>query len=48
MDPLQSFTTSRLLIVAGKGGVVFWGILAVVVVGLLFVISRLLPKATQS
>ena len=31
----------------GKGGVVFWGILAVVVVGLLFVISRLLPKAPQ-
>ena len=31
---------------AGKGGVVFWGMLAVVVVGLLIVISRLLPKAT--
>jgi hypothetical protein len=31
----------------GKGGVVFWGILALVVVGLLVVISRLLPKATQ-
>jgi hypothetical protein len=30
----------------GKGGVVFWGILALVVVGLLVVISRLLPKAT--
>ena len=30
----------------GKGGVLFWGILAVVVVGLLVVISRLLPKAT--
>ena len=29
----------------GKGGVVFWGMLAVVVVGLLFVIARLLPKA---
>lgn len=29
----------------GKGGAVFWGILAVVVLGLLFVISRLLPKA---
>jgi hypothetical protein len=26
--------------------VVFWGILALVVVGLLVVISRLLPKAT--
>ena len=32
----------------GKGGVVFWGILAVVVVGLLFVISRLLPKAAAT
>lgn len=29
----------------GKGGVVFWGILALVVLGLLVVISRLLPKA---
>ena len=29
----------------GQGGIVFWGILAVVVVGLLVVISRLLPKA---
>ncbi len=29
----------------GNGGLVFWGILAVVVVGLLFVIARLLPKA---
>jgi hypothetical protein len=29
----------------GKGGVVFWGILALVVVGLLVVISRLLPKS---
>ena len=28
----------------GKGGMVFWGILAVVVVGLLVIISRLLPK----
>lgn len=28
----------------GKGGVVFWGILSLVVVGLLVVISRLLPK----
>jgi hypothetical protein len=28
----------------GSGGVVFWGILAVVVVGLLVIISRLLPK----
>lgn len=30
----------------GKGGVVFWGILALVVVGLLVVISRLLPKSS--
>ncbi|MDD5141315.1 MAG: DUF3999 family protein [Verrucomicrobiales bacterium] len=29
----------------GSGGIVFWGILAVVVVGLLVVIMRLLPKA---
>jgi hypothetical protein len=29
----------------GTGGVLFWGILAVVVVGLLFVIARLLPKS---
>ena len=28
----------------GKGGILFWGILAVVVVGLLVIISRLLPK----
>ena len=31
----------------GKGGVVFWGILALVVVVLLAIISRLLPKASQ-
>ena len=30
----------------GTGGVLFWGILAVVVVGLLVVIARLLPKAS--
>jgi Protein of unknown function (DUF3999) len=30
--------------VSGKGGFVFWGILAVVVAGLLLIISRLLPK----
>ena len=30
--------------VPGKGGVLFWGILAVVVVALLIIISRLLPK----
>jgi len=29
----------------GKGGVVFWAVLAVVVAGLLAIISRLLPKA---
>jgi hypothetical protein len=29
----------------GKGGILFWGILAVVVIGLLVIISRLLPKA---
>lgn len=29
----------------GSGGILFWGILAVVVVGLLAIISRLLPKA---
>jgi len=31
--------------VPGKGGFVFWGILAVVVVGLLVIISRVLPKS---
>jgi hypothetical protein len=31
--------------IPGKGGVVFWGILAVVVVVLLIIISRLLPKS---
>jgi hypothetical protein len=30
----------------GSGGIIFWGILAVVVVGLLFVIARLLPKSS--
>ncbi len=30
----------------GQGGLLFWGILAVVVVGLLVVISRLLPKSS--
>ncbi len=29
----------------GSGGIIFWGILAVVVAGLLLIISRLLPKA---
>ena len=29
----------------GQGGIVFWGILAVVVIGLLVIISRLLPKS---
>ena len=32
---------------AGSGGIVFWGILALVVVVLLVVISRLLPKQAQ-
>jgi hypothetical protein len=31
----------------GKGGILFWGVLAVVVVGLLVVISRLLPKSSS-
>jgi hypothetical protein len=31
--------------IPGKGGVVFWGILALVVVVLLVIISRLLPKS---
>ena len=31
--------------VPGKGGILFWGILAVLVVGLLVIISRLLPKS---
>jgi hypothetical protein len=29
----------------GQGGILFWGILAVVVIGLLVIISRLLPKS---
>ncbi len=32
----------------GKGGIVFWGILAVVVVVLLVIISRLLPQSSRS
>ena len=32
----------------GTGGIVFWGILAVVVIGLLVIISRLLPKSQSS
>ena len=31
----------------GKGGVVFWGVLAVVVVVLLIIVSRLLPQTQQ-
>ena len=31
--------------VSGQGGIVFWGMLAVVVIGLLVIISRLLPKS---
>jgi hypothetical protein len=34
--------------IPGKGGVVFWGILALVVVVLLVIISRLLPKSPPS
>lgn len=34
--------------VPGKGGVLFWGMLAVVVVALLVIISRLLPKSPAS
>ena len=30
----------------GTGGVVFWGILAIVGIGLLFIIARLLPKTS--
>jgi hypothetical protein len=30
---------------AGPGSLVFWGVLTAVVIGLLFVIARLLPKA---
>ena len=30
----------------GKGGVLFWGILALVVVVLLVIVSRLLPKSS--
>jgi hypothetical protein len=31
--------------IAGSGGVIFWGVLALVVVALLVIISRLLPKS---
>jgi hypothetical protein len=31
----------------GKGGIVFWGVLAVVVVVLLIIVSRLLPQTQQ-
>ncbi|HTJ00814.1 MAG TPA: DUF3999 family protein [Dongiaceae bacterium] len=37
----SSWTETR---IPGRGGVLFWGILAVVVAGLLFIIARLLPK----
>ena len=33
--------------IPGQGGVVFWGILAVVVVALLIIISRLLPQSPR-
>jgi hypothetical protein len=32
----------------GTGGILFWGILAVVVIGLLVIVSRLLPKTQQT
>jgi len=32
----------------GTGGVWFWGVLAAVVAGLLFIIARLLPKSDSS
>jgi hypothetical protein len=37
--------TWRVTNASGKGGVLFWGILALVVVALLVVIARLLPKS---
>jgi hypothetical protein len=37
-------SSSRSNEVLGKAGFLFWGILALVVVGLLVIISRLLPK----
>jgi hypothetical protein len=42
-EELIKFYRARQL--SGKGGVVFWGILALVVVALLVVIARLLPKS---
>jgi len=33
--------------IPGKGGVIFWGMLALVVAALLIIISRLLPKAPE-
>jgi hypothetical protein len=44
-EELQNKATYRVKNVSGKGGVIFWGILAVVVVALLVVIARLLPKS---
>jgi hypothetical protein len=37
--------TYRVVNASGKGGMLFWGILALVVVALLVVIARLLPKS---
>lgn len=48
LSPGESLKTSRWFEaekVSGKAGWIFWGVLAVVVVALLFVISRLLPKS---
>ena len=45
MSPQEQLKTNPLAL-PGSGGVVFWGILAVVVAVLLAVISRLLPKAS--
>jgi hypothetical protein len=42
-EPLRK-SSWRDRLTPGKGGVVFWGILALVVIVLLAVISRLLPK----
>ena len=41
-EPLKNSSWNQ---IPGKGGVLFWGMLAVVVIGLLIVISRLLPKS---
>ena len=43
----EPLTTSGRLAKPGKGGVLFWGVLALVVCGLLAIISRLLPKTSE-